>query len=137
VDYEQFDGEFRRVLDAVTEGVEDRELRVRVGELRGMAEAIADAEDRKSAGFDIQMLEDILDSPPAAPVSEVMQAVNAAYRLAVQYDGTPAERVGRVERGIEELSRLAQGADEDDRDQIYGLSESLYMLLSALRGAGL
>ena len=111
-------------------------MRVRVGELWGMAEAIADAGDRKAAGFDIQMLEDIVDAPSAEPVSVVMQAMNAAYRLAVRYDGTSAERIKRVRRGIDELGRHAQGADPDDQEQIYGLNESLCMLLSALQGGG-
>jgi hypothetical protein len=64
-----------------------------------MAEAIADAGDQKAAGFDIQVLEDIVDAPSAEPVSEVIQAVNAAYRLAVRYDGTSAERIKLVQRG--------------------------------------
>jgi hypothetical protein len=54
-----------------------------------MAEAIADAGDRKAAGFDIQMLEDIVDALSSEPVSEVMQAVNAAYRWLF---GTTARR---------------------------------------------
>jgi hypothetical protein len=133
MNFEQFDVEFRRVLEAVESGAADAELSVEIERLRGLAGQIADPADRKDAGHDIEMIEDILATPPSEPVSAVMQAARRAYAEAVRYDGTPEERIERVQHGIDELDLLAGQADEEDRASIYGLNESLYLLISGLR----
>ena len=133
LDYEQFDSEYRRVLEAAGRGAGDAELRTEIERLRGLSEELGDPADRTEAGFDIQMLEDILSAPPQEPASPAVEAANQAYVEAVREGGTPAERIERVQRGIEEISRIAVQAEPDDQPSIYGLNESLYMLVGALQ----
>lgn len=133
MEFEQFDVEYRRVLEAVERGVGAIELRPEIERLRNLSGELTDPADRADAGHDLEMLEDLLATPPAEPVSPVLAAANQAYADAVREGGTQAERIERVQRGIEELGRIADRADPDDRTSIYGLNESLYMLVSALQ----
>jgi hypothetical protein len=73
-----------------------------------------------------------VSAPPAEPVSPTVEAANQLYVEAAREGGTPTERIERVQRGIEEIGRIADQADPDDQPSIYGLNESLYMLVSAL-----
>ena len=133
MDYEQFDEAYQRVFEAAKRGVEAARLRPEIERLRSLAGQLNDAADRADAGHDIEMLEDLVATPPAQPVSPALEAANQAYAVAVREGGTPVERIQRVQRGIEELSRLVAQADPDDQTSIRGLNESLYSLASALQ----
>lgn len=133
MEFEDFDVEYRRVLEAVKRGSGTAELGPAVERLHALAAELTDPADRADAGHDLEMLKDILGAEPAQPRSAVLEAANQAYAAAARDGGTPVERIERVQQGIEELGRLADQADPDDQTSIYGLNESLHTLASALR----
>jgi hypothetical protein len=133
VEYDEFDAEYNRVVEAVKAGLSTVALVAEIERLRALADGIDDESGRKDAGYDLAVLEDLLAHDDAEQPSEVTKQARAAYAEATRYDGTAAERIARAEAGIEKLGRIAAGADPEEREAITGLNESLDMLIGALR----
>ena len=61
-----------------------------------------------------------------------MTAAGRVQGLAAANDGTLAERIARLEAGMEEIGRIADTADPSEKGAILDYNESLYMLKTAL-----
>jgi hypothetical protein len=133
VKYDEFDAEYNRVVESVEAGLSTAALAAEVERLRVLADGIDDESGRKEAGYDLAMLEDLLAHDDTAEPSEVTQRARAAYAEATRYDGTPSERIARAETGIQQLTSIAATADPEEQEAISGLTESLDMLIGALR----
>ncbi|GAB2665487.1 hypothetical protein [Kribbella swartbergensis] len=132
MEFDEFDGEYRRVLEAVRGGAGAEEVRPEIERLRRLSRELTDPADRADGGHDLRMLEDLLAAPSAVPASPTLEAANEAYAEAVREDGTPSERIDRVQHGIDRLNQLATQATPDDQTAIHSLNESLHLLLGAL-----
>lgn len=133
MDYERFDVEYRRVLDAAAK-LSTAALAGEIDRLRGLAAQITDPIDRRDAGNDIATLGDVLvasdDMPPSSAAAIEAERVHS---LAIADGGTPEERIARAEAGMAEISRIAASADPSERAGIVELNESLYLLVLPLR----
>ena len=135
MEYQEFEIEFSRVFDAAGSGLSTDELRAETERLRTLVDRMPEG-DRERAGWDIAMLDDLLeheDGPP--PSAEMIEALKA-YSAAVSDEGTLAQRITRAEKGIEEIDRIADEADPEEQLSIGSLNESLHMLVGALKGSG-
>ncbi|WBQ05085.1 hypothetical protein [Kribbella sp. CA-293567] len=134
MNYQQFDAEYRQVLEASKAGLSTAGLQAEIDRLRALVDGIEDPADRQDAADDIAMLDDLVtrDDTPR-PRSVARSEAFAAYQAATSKEGTPAERIARAERGIEEIERIVAAADPAESDSIAGLTESLHMLIGALR----
>ncbi|MEV8377034.1 hypothetical protein AB0P21_30110 [Kribbella sp. NPDC056861] len=133
MDYDQFDIEFRRVHKAAGGGMSKKLLQAQIGRLRRLAETIEDPRARENAGYDIAMLDDLLAHDEDPPQSALMTEAFDVYRKAAANSGSTADRIARVEAGIEDIEHIADRAPVDEQLSIGSLNESLYMLISALR----
>jgi hypothetical protein len=130
VDFDQFDVEYSRTLDAA--GTMDSAiLAAEIVRLRALADTLADPADRGDAANLIATLEDVLaydTEPLSIPMAEAIRVLAAAGAD----DGTPAERVERAKAGMDEIARIAAAADRDEQAAILDMNESLAMLIDAL-----
>jgi hypothetical protein len=134
MDYDQFDVEYDRAWEAMKAGLRGTELTAEVERLRGLADSIENERDRRDAHLDIEMILSITrPKPPEKPLSETMLRIREVYGEATRYDGTTAERIARLEAGLAEFKRIAETAGPDELHELRGISESMYMLLSALQ----
>jgi len=136
MDYDQFDAEYQRVVEASNAGLSAEGLRAEIERLRQLSEGIDDPTDRESAGHDIAILEDLVAHDDDPPPSPTMVEAFKAYKAAVLDEGTAEERIARAEKGIEEIERIADSAGPEDELSIGGMTESLHMLIGALRPDG-
>ncbi|MFC5267418.1 hypothetical protein ACFPJ1_35335 [Kribbella qitaiheensis] len=135
MDYDQFDAEYQRVVEAAQSDLSTEALRVEVQRLRQLSAQVEDPDDREEAGHAVAMLENVLSTDPGPPPSEAVLAANQAYADATSSDGTPAERIARAEAGITEIARIARTADPEEESSILQFNESLHMLIGALENA--
>jgi hypothetical protein len=134
MDYQQFDAEYRKVLEASKAGLSTAGLQAEIDRLRSLVDSIEDSADRQDATDDLTILDDLVTRDDAPqPYSAARTEAFAAYQAATSKEGTPAERIARAERGIEEIERIAEAADPAESESIAGVTESLYMLIGALR----
>jgi hypothetical protein len=131
MDYEQFDAEYRRVLEAAGAGENSAALAAEIVRLRALAGTLADAADRRDAGDRITTIEDVL-SYDSESLSAAMGEAIRVLGVAGADEGTPAERVRRARAGMDEIARISAGADRDEQAAILEMNESLAMLIDAL-----
>ena len=101
--------------------------------MRALAGGVV-ARDRERAGWDVAMLDDLLEHEDGPSPSADMVKALKAYSAAVSDEGTVEERVARAAKGIEEIERIAEVADPEEELSIGSLNESLYLLVGALKG---
>ncbi|GAA0572034.1 hypothetical protein HPO96_32280 [Kribbella sandramycini] len=130
--FEQFDTEYRKVLDAVRTGMDEAQARPEIDRLRSLAAALTDPNDRTDAAHDLELLEDVLGTPPAAPRSARLQQAYELQAVAVAETGTPAERIERLQRALAELAELVDGAEPADQEEMRGIGHTLSLLVGAL-----
>jgi len=133
MDYDQFDAEYNRVFADVKAGLRGAELAAEVERLRGLAESIQDESDRRDAHLDIEIILDVTRQQTEETASETMLAIRELHREATRYDGTPAERISRIEAALAEFERIGRTAGPSELQQLRGYSESMTMLLYALQ----
>jgi hypothetical protein len=131
MDHEQFDAEYRRVLEAAGAGEDSATLAAEVVRLRALAGTLTDAADRRDAGDRIATIEDVL-SYDSQSLSAAMGEAIRVLGVAGADGGTRAERVQRAKAGMDEIARLSAGADRAEQAAILELNESLAMLIDAL-----
>jgi hypothetical protein len=138
MDYDQFDVEYDRVWEGMKAGfrgagLRGAELAAEVERLRGLADSIENERDRRDAHLDIDIILDVTRPRPEEPRSETLLEIWRVDREASSFDGTTAERIARLERGIAELHQIAERATPEEMRELSAHSHSLHMLLSALR----
>jgi hypothetical protein len=134
MDYEEFQADYDRVLDT-SDKVPLPELAASIERLRGLAQTFTDPDERFSAENDVATLEGIYAygvEDEEDPLSAAMTAAGRVQSLAAANDGTLAERIARLEAGMEEIGRIADSADPSEKGAILDYNESLYMLKTAL-----
>jgi hypothetical protein len=134
MDYEEFQADYDRVLDT-SDKVPLPELAASIERLRGLAQTFTDPDERFSAENDVATLEGIYAygvEDEEDPLSAAMTAAGRVQSLAAANDGTTAERIARLEAGMEEIGRIADSADPSEKGAILDYNESLYMLKTAL-----
>jgi hypothetical protein len=134
MDYEQFDGEFRRVLDCAAR-LSSAELSAEIERLRGLAAQIADPRDRRDAENDIASLASVLSVRELPPSTPAEIEAGRVHSRAIAGGGTPEDRIARAEAGMAEISRIAGAVDPSEKAGILELNESLYLVVTALRAA--
>jgi hypothetical protein len=80
VEYQEFEIEFSRVFDAAGSGLSTEELRAETERLRVLVDRVV-ADERERAGWDIAMMDDLLeheDGPPPSP--KMLEALRAYSR---------------------------------------------------------
>ncbi|WP_460666655.1 hypothetical protein [Kribbella swartbergensis] len=131
MDYDGFDAEYGRVLEAAG-SLEPAELAVEVERLRALVESVQPPADQEAARLLMSSLDSAL-SAEQPPLSDAMSAAFRVHREARTAQGSAAERIERLEFGIAEIGRIAETAEPAERGRILDLNESLSMLLESLR----
>jgi hypothetical protein len=132
--YEEFRADYERVLDT-SDQVPLPELAASIARLKGLAGTLADPGQRFSARNSIASLEDIYADgveDEQNPVSAAMTEASRVSSRAASDAGTTAERVARLDAGMDEIGRIAETADPSEQAAILNLNESLEMLRTAL-----
>ena len=133
MDYDAFDVELRRVLDAATaRSLDEATLAAEVDRLRGLANLVEPAADRKLAGSHLTSLERALSYEPPPLSDELAEAIRVQSR-AQSAEGTPAQRIEHLSAAIAEIGRIADAASPADHPRILDLNEPLSILLESLR----
>lgn len=128
--YEQFKAEYQRVFDSV-ESQPAAHFAPDVGRLKVLASTLEDVRERTEAENLIADLEGVLEYD-AEPLSPAMAEAIRAHARADAADGTPAERIARLEAGMNEIARIAESAEPAEQASILEMNESLYMLIMSL-----
>jgi hypothetical protein len=134
MDYEEFQADYDRVLDT-SDQVPLPELAASIERLKTVAQILTDPKQRINAENDIATLEGIYAygvEDEEDPLSAAMTAAGRVQSRAAANDGTTAERIARLEAGMEEIGRIADTADPSEKGAILDYNESLYMLRTAL-----
>jgi hypothetical protein len=134
MDYEEFRAAYERVFDTSAK-VPLPELAASIERLKALAETLEDPNQRTSADNDIATLEDIYGygvEDEENPLSAAMTAAGRVQSRAATDDGTTAERIARLEAGMQEIGRIADTADPSEKGAILDYNESLYLLKTAL-----
>ncbi|WP_329483073.1 hypothetical protein OG555_12865 [Kribbella sp. NBC_01484] len=133
MDYDAFDVELRRVLDAATaRSLDEATLAAEVDRLRELATLVEPAADRRLAGSHLMSLEQALSYEPPPLSDELAEAIRVQSR-AQSADGAPTERIEHLTAAIAQIGRIADAASPADHPRILDLNEPLSILLESLR----
>ncbi|WP_020388569.1 hypothetical protein [Kribbella catacumbae] len=130
MNFEQFEVEYQLVFDSV-ESQSAAHFAPDVARLKAYASTLEDVRERTEAENLIADLEGVLEYD-AEPLSPAMVEAIRAHARADSAVGTPVERIARLEAGMEEIARIAEGAEPAEQASILEMNESLYMLIMAL-----
>jgi hypothetical protein len=134
MDYDGFDAEYGRVLEAAA-SLDQTSLAIEVERLRALVQAVQPVAEQEAARVLMSSLDSAL-SAEEPPLSDAMAAVFRVHRQARAVQGSADERIERLQAGIAEIDRIADTADTADpteRDRILDLNESLSILLESLQ----
>ena len=132
MDYAEFEVEYKRVYEAILSGRRDRDLSADAARLAALAAQIDDEDDREDAYLQVSVVESAAARAPAEPPSEIIVQAREVYAEASRDDGTDAERLVRVEEGIQALMRIETATPEEE-GAIGSMEHVLRMLAGALR----
>ena len=131
VDFTTFDVEYDGVLNRGL-SMPRAEFAVEVERLRALADEIEPASDQDNTHRLVAKLDTILaQHQPAA--SESMTTAIQIHRRARNAKGTLQQRIDQLRAGMDEIGRIADGADREEQGQIRHLTESLGMLAESLQ----
>ena len=131
MDYDGFDAEYGRVLDAAG-SLEPAQLAVEVERLRALAESVQPPEDQEAARLLMTSLDSALGTE-RPPISDELAEALRVHRQARTAQGTADERIEQLRAGIAEIGRIAATADAGEQGHILDLNESLSMLLESVQ----
>ena len=130
MDYDQFDAEYGRLLDAAG-SLSPAALAAEVDQLRALVDSIPSPTDQEAARLLMSSLDDAL----AVSVPELSAAMTEAVQVhtrARTAQGTPLERIEQLRAGIDAIGRIADTAEPAEQGTILNLNESLYLLVESL-----
>lgn len=132
MEYAEFEAEYKRVSDLLMNGRRDQIQPADIARLRALAAQIDDEDDREDAYLQVSVVESAAARAPAEPPSEIIVQAREVYAEASRDDGTDAERLVRVEEGIQALMRIETATPEEE-GAIGSMEHVLRMLAGALR----
>jgi hypothetical protein len=129
MNFEQFEADYQRVFDSV-ESQPAAHFAPEIARLKALAADLEDVRERTEAENLIADLEGVLEYD-AEPLSPAMAEAVRAHAIADAATGTPAERIARLEAGMEEIARIAATAEPAEQAAILEMNESLYLLIAS------
>jgi hypothetical protein len=136
VNYDEFNTEYTRVLDKINGGgCEPAELSGHVSRLRKATAGIQSPAERTQIASDLAALGQMLDvSRRTNNREDVWTVTSDAVRRASSLEGTVADRIGRIEASISEITSLAN-RNPEERDALMQSTSTLRLLHSSLQSS--
>jgi hypothetical protein len=136
VNYDEFNTEYTRVLDKINSGgCGPAELSGHVSRLRKATAGIQSPAERTQIASDLAALGQMLDvSRRTNDREDVWTVTSDAVRRASSLEGTVADRIGRIEASISEITSLAN-RNPEERDALMQSTSTLRLLHSSLQSS--
>jgi hypothetical protein len=136
VNYDEFNTEYTRVLDKINGGgCGPAELSGHVSRLRKATAGIQSPAERTQIASDLAALGQMLDvSRRTNDREDVWTVTSDAVRRASSLEGTVADRIGRIEASISEITSLAN-RNPEERDALMQSTSTLRLLHSSLQSS--
>jgi hypothetical protein len=136
VNYDEFNTEYTRVLDKIKSGTCSwSELSGHVTRLRKATAGIQSPAERTQIASDLAALGQMLDvSRRTNNREDVWTITSEAVRRASSGAGSVADRIGRIEASINEITGLAN-RNPDEREALMQSTSSLRILHSSLQSS--
>jgi hypothetical protein len=136
VNYDEFNTEYTRVLDKINSGgCGPAELSGHVSRLRKATAGIQSSAERTQIASDLAALGQMLDvSRRTNNREDVWTITSDAVRRASSGEGTVADRIGRIEASISEITSLAN-RNPDEREALMQSTSTLRLLHSSLQSS--
>jgi hypothetical protein len=136
VNYDEFNTEYTRVLDKINGGgCGPAELSGHVSRLRKATAGIQSPAERTQIASDLAALGQMLDvSRRTNNREDVWTITSDAVRRASSLEGTVADRIGRIEASITEITSLAN-RNPEERDALMQSTSTLRLLHSSLQSS--
>jgi hypothetical protein len=136
VNYDEFNTEYTRVLDKIKSGkCSWSELSGHVSRLRQETVGIQKPVERNQIDSDLAALGQMVDlSRRTNDREDVWTITSDAVRRASSLEGTVADRIGRIEASINEITNLAN-RNPDEREALMQSTSTLRILHSSLQSS--
>jgi hypothetical protein len=136
VNYDEFNTEYTRVLDKINSGgCGPAELSGHVSRLRKATAGVQSPAERTQIASDLAALGQMLDvSRRTNNREDVWTITSDAVRRASSGEGTVADRIGRIEESISEITSLAN-RNPDERDALMQSTSTLRLLHTSLQSS--
>ena len=136
MNYDEFNTEYTRVLDKINGGgCGPAELSGHVSRLRKATAGIQSPAERTQIASDLAALGQMLDvSRRTNNREDVWTITSDAVRRASSLEGTVADRIGRIEASISEITSLAN-RNPEERDALMQSTSTLRLLHSSLQSS--
>lgn len=136
MNYDEFNTEYTRVLDKIKSGTCSwSELSGHVSRLRQATVSIQKPVERNQIDSDLAALGQMVDlSRRTNDREDVWTITSDAVRRASSLEGSVADRIGRIEASINEISTLAN-RNPDEREALTQSTSTLRILHSSLQSS--
>ena len=136
MNYDEFNTEYTRVLDKINGGgCGPAELSGHVSRLRKATAGIQSPAERTQIASDLAALGQMLDvSRRTNNREDVWTITSDAVRRASSLEGTVADRIGRIEASIGEITSLAN-RNPEERDALMQSTSTLRLLHDSLQSS--
>ena len=136
MNYDEFNTEYAKVLDKIKSGrCSWSELSGHVTRLRQATAGITAPVERTQVDHDLAALGQMVDmSRRTNDKEDVWTITSDVIRKASSLEGTVADRIGRIEAGINEITNLAS-RNPDERDALMQSTSTLRILHSSLQSS--
>jgi hypothetical protein len=136
VNYDEFNTEYTKVLDKIKSGkCSWSELSGHVTRLRQSTAGITAQVERSQIDSDLAALSQMVDlSRRTNDKEDVWTVTSEAIRRASSQEGTVADRIGRIEASINDITALAN-RNPDERDALMQSTSTLRILHSSLQSS--
>ncbi|TCO46800.1 hypothetical protein EV646_10639 [Kribbella antiqua] len=136
MNYDEFNTEYAKVLDKIKSGrCSWSELSGHVTRLRQATAGITAPVERTQVDHDLAALGQMVDmSRRTNDKEDVWTITSDVIRKASSLEGTVADRIGRIEAGINEITNLAN-RNPDERDALMQSTSTLRILHSSLQSS--
>ncbi|MDX6291693.1 MAG: hypothetical protein QOH50_768 [Kribbellaceae bacterium] len=136
MNYDEFNTEYTRVLDKINGGgCGPAELSGHVSRLRKATAGIQSPAERTQIASDLAALGQMLDVSRRTNTREDVWTITSdAVRRASSLEGTVADRIGRIEASITEITSLAN-RNPEERDALMQSTSTLRLLHSSLQSS--
>jgi len=136
VNYDEFNTEYTKVLDKIRSGkCSWSELSGHVTRLRQATASITGAVEKAQIDSDLAALGQMVDlSRRTNDREDVWTVTSEAVRRASSLEGTVADRLGRIEAAINDITALAN-RNPDEREALMQSTSTLRILHSSLQSS--
>ncbi|MFK4088710.1 hypothetical protein ACI2LF_31640 [Kribbella sp. NPDC020789] len=136
MNYDEFNTEYAKVLDKIKSGRSTwSELSGHVTRLRQATAGITVPVERTQIDSDLAALSQMVDmSRRTNDKEDVWTVTSEAIRRASSQEGSVADRIGRIDAAINDITSLA-GRNPDERDALMQSTSTLRILHSSLQAS--